>query len=327
MLRFLLTRTLQAIAVLWVTTVLVFFGVYAIGDPIDVLVPPEAPAEVRDDAAARLGLDQPLVVQYGRFLGSLTRLELGVSFVHGIPVSQLIMSRLAASLELGLIATILATLVGVSLGVYAGVKPAHPFSRASMTGSLLGLSIPSFWVGLLLILGFSVEAGWLPAGGRGPTMTLLGGEWSVLTAEGWRHLVLPALTMGMFQCALMIRVARAATQEAMASPPIRYARAQGLAEGAILWHHARKLISIPVVAVLGLEMGSTLAFGVVTETVFAWPGLGKLIIDSILTLDRPVVVSYLTLTTGLFVAINLLTDIALAALDPRRRVARGGRVP
>ena len=322
-LRFTARRITQAALVLWVTTVLVFFGVHAVGDPIDVLVPPEASEAMRTEAAVRMGLDQPLPTQYARFAANLLRGDFGTSFVYGAPVSELLLSRLSASLELALLATAGATLIGVVFGVAAAFRPRHLSSRLSAAVSLIGLSAPTFCVGLMLIFVFAVQLKWLPAGGRGPTQSFLGAEWSLLTVAGWRHALLPALTMGAFQFALMLRVVRAATRTALQSDAVRYARAQGLPETKVLWFHAGKPILLRIVAVLGIELGSTLAFGAVTETIFGWPGLGKLILDSILYLDRPVVVAYLSLTAACFVLINLGTDLLLGWLDPRHRVDAG----
>jgi peptide/nickel transport system permease protein len=191
-----------------------------------------------------------------------------------------------------------------------------------MVVSILGFSVPTFWVGILLILTFAVQMGWTPAGGRGPTAPFLGVEWSVLTLEGWHHLVLPALNLSLFKFAMMIRLARAGTREVMLSDAVRFARAMGLSDWTILRRHVLKLIAIPIVTVFGLELGSTLAFAVVTETIFSWPGVGKLIIESITVLDRPVMVAYLILVAFLFVTINLIVDLSYALLDPRLRKGR-----
>ena len=191
-----------------------------------------------------------------------------------------------------------------------------------MAVSILGFSVPTFWVGLILILTFAVELGWLPSGGRGDTAELFGTAWSFLTLNGWSHLVLPAINLALFKLAIMIRLARAGTREVMLGDTVKFARAAGLSEWTIMTRHVLKLISIPIVTVFGLELGSTLAFAVVTETIFSWPGVGKLIIDSIKNLDRPVMMAYLMLTAGLFVTINLVVDLVYALLDPRLR--RGG---
>lgn len=317
MLGFLIQRLFGAALVMLAMSALVFVGVYAVGNPIDVLLSPDATQDIRAATIARYGLDQPLWRQYATFLGNLLSGDFGRSFVFGMPVLQLILSRLPATLELTLAAVLTATLLGVPLGIYAGYSPGSPFAKAVMAVSVIGFSVPTFWIGLILILFFSVELGWLPAGGRGPTVTVLGVEWSFLTPDGLRHLLLPALNLSLFKLALMIRLARAGTRETMGTDTVKFARAAGLSEWTILRRHVLKLISIPIVTVFGLEFGSTLAFAVVTETIFSWPGLGKLIIDSITSLDRPVMVAYLVLIALVFVTINLIVDLAYAALDPR----------
>src|SRR5215217_18930 len=319
MLGFIIQRLLQAALVMLAMSALVFVGVYAIGNPIDVIISPDATQDVRAQAIARYGLDRPIWEQYFIFLGNLLRGNFGRSFLFGIPVLNLILSRLPATLELALIAVLAATLVGVPLGIYAGYRPDSPVSKAIMAFSILGFSVPTFWIGLLLILTFAVSLGWLPAGSRGPTRELFGVQWSFLTLEGWKHLALPALNLSLFKFAMMVRLARAGTREVMLSDTVKFARAVGLSEGAILRRHVLKLISIPIATVFGLEFGSTLAFAVVTETIFSWPGVGKLIIDSINTLDRPVMVAYLVLVAALFVSINVLVDLVYALLDPRLR--------
>jgi peptide/nickel transport system permease protein len=236
-----------------------------------------------------------------------------------MPVLELILSRLPATLELALLAVLIGTLLGVPLGIYAGYRPHSIAARIIMTVSILGFSVPTFWVGLILILTFAVNLGILPAGNRGPTISLLGVGWSVFTIEGLRHIALPAFNLSLFKLALMIRLARAGTREVMLSDTVKFARATGVSDFTILRRHVLKLISIPIVTVFGLEFGSTLAFAVVTETIFSWPGVGKLIIDSINVLDRPVMVAYLILVAFLFVTINLLVDLTYAVLDPRLR--------
>ena len=322
MLGFLVGRLLQALVVMLVISALVFVGVYAVGNPIDVLIGPDATQEIRAQTIARYGLDQPLWQQYLVFLGRLLRGDLGQSFVFNMPVLDLVLSRLPATLELTLLAVLGATLLGVPIGMLAGYRPEHPLSRLAMGVSVLGFSVPTFWIGLVLILVFAVWLGVLPAGGRGPTVEALGVQWSVLTAEGWKHLLLPALNLAFFKMAMMMRLARAGTREVMLGDAVRFARATGQSEFTILRRHVLRLISIPIVTVFGLELGATLAFAVVTETIFSWPGVGKLIIDSIQSLDRPVMVGYLMLVALLFTVINLAVDLVYALLDPRLRARR-----
>jgi peptide/nickel transport system permease protein len=319
MLGFIIQRFLQAAGVMAVMSVIVFCGVYAIGNPIDIVIPPEATQEIRAEAIRRLGLDRPLYEQYFIFITNLLQGDLGRSFVYNIPVLDLIGGRLPATLELVLISVISATVLGVSLGIYAGYRPDSWVSKTIMAVSVLGFSVPSFWVGLILILFFAVNLGWLPAGGRGQTVEIWGVAWSFPTLNGLSHIVLPAINLALFKLAMMIRLARAGTREIMLTDTIKFARAAGLSEGTILRRHLLKLISIPIITVFGLELGSTLAFAVVTETIFSWPGVGKLIIDSISVLDRPVMVAYLILVAFLFVTINFVIDLVFAFIDPRVR--------
>ncbi|MGE0717419.1 MAG: ABC transporter permease [Alphaproteobacteria bacterium] len=324
MLGFLINRLLQAAAVMAVMSVIVFVGVYAIGNPMDVLIPPDATQQIRAEVVARYGLDRPLVEQYLSFAGNLLQGDFGRSFVFNLPVGELILARLPATAELALAAVLGASLLGIPLGIYAGYRPNSPVSRAIMGVSILGFSVPTFWVGLILILTFAVELRWLPAGGRGPTAEILGVPWSFTSLEGLSHLLLPAFNLALFKLALLIRLARAGTREAMLSDYVKFARAQGQTELTVLRGHVLKNISIPIVTVFGLELGSTLAFAVVTETIFSWPGLGKLIIDSIRDLDRPVMVAYLVLVTFTFVVINFAVDLVYGALDPRLRPGGAG---
>jgi peptide/nickel transport system permease protein len=314
-----LQRVGQAVIVVFCMSMLVFAGVYAIGNPIDVLISPDASQEVRAQLIARYGFDLPLYQQYFAFLNRLLHGDFGTSLVFNISVTQLILSRLPATLELTLVAVLGATAVGVPLGMYAGYRPQSPVSRFILAVSTIGFSVPTFWVGLVLIFTFSVSLGWLPAGSRGDTVTVLGTPWSVLTLNGWKHLLLPAANLALFKLALMMRLARAGTREMMLSDTVKFARATGQSEWTVLRHHVLRLISIPLVAVFGLELGATLAFAVVTETIFSWPGLGKLIIDSIFSLDRPVMLAYLILVALLFILINFAVDMAYIGLDPRLR--------
>jgi peptide/nickel transport system permease protein len=323
MLGFVIQRLLQAVIVMIAMSILVFVGVYAIGNPIDVLLSPDADQRIRAETIARYGLDRPLWEQYLAFAGRLLRGDFGRSFIFGIPVLDLVMSRLPATIELTLAATLAATVIGVPLGMYAGYRPDGAWAKVIMAGSVIGFSVPTFWIGIVLIFTFAVHLAWLPAGQRGATASLLGIHWSFLTADGLRHLLLPALNLSLFKLALMIRLARAGTREVMLGDTVRFARAAGLRESTILRRHVLKLIAIPLVTVFGLELASTLAFAVVTETIFSWPGVGKLIIDSISTLDRPVIVSYLVLVAFLFITINLVVDLSYALLDPRIRRGRG----
>lgn len=322
MLGFVIQRLMQAFVVMLVISAMVFVGVYAVGNPIDVMISPDATQAIRESAIRAYGFDQPLWKQYLDFLGRLVKGDFGRSFLFNMPVLELIGARLPATIELTLAAVLGATLIGVPLGMYAGYRPDSPFSKAVMAISILGFSVPTFWIGLVLIFTFAVELGWLPAGGRGDTASLFGIEWSFLTANGLKHLFLPALNLSLFKFAMMVRLARAGTRETMLTDTVRFARAAGESEWVILTRHVLRLIAIPIVTVFGLELGSTMAFAVVTETIFSWPGVGKLIIDSITSLDRPVMVAYLMLVAFFFILINFAVDIAYAALDPRLRTRR-----
>jgi peptide/nickel transport system permease protein len=324
MLAFILRRLAQSALVLFVMSALVFAGVYAIGNPIDILINPQADQAEIARATAALGLDRPLPVQYWNFLTSAFAGELGRSFSSNVPAMDLILQRMPATIELALTATVLAIVLGLPLGLWAGLKPESRAAKAIMAGSILGFSLPTFWVGLMLIMVFSVWLGWLPPTGRGETVSVLGIEVSFLTADGLRHLFMPALNLALFKLALLIRLTRAGTREAMVQDYVRFARAKGVSEPRIVRVHVLKNILIPIVTVIGLEFGSVIAFAIVTETIFAWPGMGKLLIDSINVLDRPVIVAYLLVIVVMFVMINLFVDLLYTALDPRVRL-RGAR--
>ena len=322
MLAYVIQRLLQAFVVMLVISALVFIGVYAVGNPIDVMISPDVTQEIREQTIRAYGFDQPLWRQYLTFIQKLATGDFGRSFVYNMPVLDLITSRLPATLEITLAAVIGATLIGVPLGMYAGYAPDTLLSKTVMAVSVLGFSVPTFWIGLILIFTFAVSLGVLPAGGRGETVSLFGVEWSFFTPNGLKHMLLPSLNLALFKLALMIRLARAGTREVMLTDTVRFARAAGESESTILRRHVLRLIAIPLVTVFGLEFASTLAFAVVTETIFSWPGVGKLIIDSISTLDRPVMVAYLMLVALLFIVINLTVDIAYVALDPRLRARK-----
>ena len=320
MLSAIVRRALQTLLVVLVMSALVFAGLYVIGDPVTMLASPEATDAERAAISRSLGLDLPLWQQYGLFLYKAAHLDFGRSFLTGESAMRLILERMPATLELATLAMLLSVLVGVPLGIYAGLKPRSPAARSIMTGSLLGFSLPNFWVGLMLIMLFAVMLGWLPAGGRGPVESFGPIKLSVFNWEGLRSLILPACTIATAKCALIIRVTRAATRECLPQDYIKFARAKGLREKRVLGVHLLKNIMIPIVTIGGLEYGQVFAFAVVTETIFSWPGMGKLLIDSIITLDRPVVVAYLMLTVVFLATLNLVVDIAYTVLDPRVRL-------
>src|SRR5256714_4012083 len=301
-------------------SVLVFVGVYAIGNPIDILINPQADQQDRERAIAALGLDKPMPEQYWTFFTGALHGDFGKSFVHATPAISLILERMPATLELAFAAMLIAVVVGIPLGLWAGLRPNGIAGRTIMAGSILGFSLPTFWVGLMLIMVFSVVLGWLPSNGRGPTTLLLGIPVSFTSVEGWRHLILPATNLALFKLALLIRLTRAGTREALLQDYVKFARAKGLSNARVIGVHVLRNILIPIVTVIGLEFGSVIAFAIVTESVFAWPGMGKLLIDSINLLDRPIIVAYLLVIVFMFILINLLVDLLYSALDPRVRL-------
>lgn len=269
---------------------------------------------------AELGLDKPLWQQYLGFLNGALHGNLGNSFVYNIPAVELVIQRLPATFELAIAAMLLAVLIGLPLGLLAGLYPDSRYSKLIMAGSIVGFSLPTFWIALMLIMTFSVSLGWLPASGRGQTVELLGFQWSWLTADGWRHLILPAFNLSLFKISLVIRLTRAGVRDVLPQDYVKFARAKGLSPVRVVGVHVLRNTMIPLVTVLGLELGSTIAFAVVTESIFAWPGAGKLILDSLNALDRPVIVAYLIVVVCLFVTLNLIVDILYKVLDPRVRL-------
>ena len=324
MLVFIIRRLLQSLLVLFVMSLLVFAGVFAVGNPVDILISPEATQADRVATIAAMGLDKPIWLQYVLFVKQAFVGDLGKSFAYNIPAIQLIFERMPATLELACFAMLLAVAIGLPLGLYAGLKPKSILGKTIMTGSILGFSLPTFWVGLMLIMVFAVFLGWLPSNGRGTTTVLLGVPVSFLSIDGLRHLLLPGVTLALLNIALIIRLTRAGTQEALLMDYVKFARAKGLRDSRIVGVHILKNILIPIVTVIALQFGSVIAFAVVTETIFAWPGMGKLLIDSINVLDRPVIVAYLLIIVTMFIAINLVVDIAYSLLDPRVRLSDSG---
>jgi peptide/nickel transport system permease protein len=321
---FILRRVLQSVFVLVAMSLIVFFGVSVIGNPIAIFASQECDHRCVAELTRQFGLDRPLPEQYLVFVGNALRGELGTSFQFGLPALQVILARAPATLELAAAAILLSFGVGVPLGMWAGLRPDALSSRAIMTLSTVGFSVPTFWIGLIFIMVFALWLGWLPAIGRGETVTVLGIEWSFLTLNGLSHLVLPATTLALFNIALVIRLTRAGMREVLHAEYVRFARAKGLSPRRVLLVHVLKNILIPVVTVLGMEFGGTVAFAVVTETIFSWPGMGKLLIDAIEVLDRPLIVAYLLLVVLLFVTVNLVVDVLYSILDPRVRLGARG---
>lgn len=320
MLAYILRRLVSSVVLLLVMSLLVFVGVYAIGNPVDLLISPEADQQEIARVIAALGLDKPLWEQYLIFFKAALSGDLGRSFAFNTPAIELVLQRMPATMELALMAMLIAIVLGIPLGLYAGLKPDGAIAKIIMAGSILGFSLPTFWVGLMLIMIFAVQLGWLPSTGRGETVLFLGLQWSIFTWDGWRHLLMPAFNLALFQLALLIRLTRAGTREAVLQDYVKFARAKGLAMRRVIGLHVLKNIMIPIVTVIGLEFGSVVAFSIVTETIFAWPGMGKLLIDSINVLDRPVIVAYLLVIVFVFVMINLVVDVLYSVLDPRVRL-------
>jgi peptide/nickel transport system permease protein len=317
---YLLSRLVQTVLTLFVMSVLVFAGLYLVGNPVDVLLSPTVTSAERLQVVQSFGLDKAVWEQYWLFLTRALSGDLGNSFVFNQPALSLILHRMPATLELAFFALVIGLVFGLPLGIYAGLHPKSFAAKSVMTFSILGFSLPTFWIGLMMIMLFSVRLGWLPASGRGETVAVFGVPLSFLTRDGLAHLILPALNLAMFKVSLIIRLTRAGVMETMQLDFVRFARAKGLPERRIVFVHVLKNTLIPLITVIGLEFGSLIAFAVVTETIFAWPGMGKLIIDAIGVLDRPVILAYLLMTVVMFSVINLLVDILYALVDPRVRL-------
>jgi peptide/nickel transport system permease protein len=314
---FLIRRIMQTVMVLLVMSIIVFVGIYAIGNPVYMLIDPRATEAEIEQAIRNLGLDLPLWEQYFVFLQGAIKGDLGTSFIHNVSALKLILQRFPATMELALAAMFLAVFFGIPLGMWAGQKPDSIIGRSIMIGSIFGFSLPSFWVGLMMIMLFSIILGWLPTGGRGETINFLGVGISIFTLDGIKHIILPALTLSLFTMATVTRLTFSGMRETLMLDFVKFARSKGLTAKRIIMVHVLKNILIPIVTVVGIQLGVLLAFAVVTETVFAWPGMGKLIIDSINLLDRPVIVAYLLITVLMFTLINLAVDIIYSWLDPR----------
>ena len=318
---FIIRRLMQSALVLVVMSLLVFIGIYAIGNPVEIFIAGDADQAERERVIAALGLDRSMWEQYWLFLRNAALGDLGKSFIFNQPALWLIVDRMPATLELAITAMLIAILLGIPLGMYAGYRPDSFAGRSIMAGSILGFSLPTFWVGLMMIMIFAVWLGWLPSTGRGELGSVFGIRTSLFAWDGLAHVLMPAVNLALFKLSLVIRLARAGMRENLPMDYVKFARAKGLPTRRVIFVHVFKNILIPIVTVLGLETGSVIAFAVVTETIFAWPGMGKLIIDSINNLDRPVIVAYLLITVSMFVIINLVVDILYSILDPRVRLA------
>ena len=324
MLAFILRRLLQAVIVMVTVAFLAFLLFQFVGDPVLILLGQDATPEQVAALRAALGLDRSFVVQFGHFLWNAAQGEFGISLRQGAQVSRLIAERFPATLELALAAAVLALLVGIPMGVYAALKRGTFTSQVFMALSLLGVSLPTFLIGILLILVFSVTLGWFPSFGRGEVVQL--GWWStgLLTAKGWHHLALPAVTLAIFQLTLIMRLVRAEMLEVLRTDYIKFARARGLTDRAIHFGHALKNTLVPVMTITGLQLGGLIAFAIITETVFQWPGMGLLFIQAVTFADIPVMAAYLCLIALIFVVINLVVDLLYFVVDPRLRVGGKG---
>ena len=324
MIAYVIRRVFQSVLVLLVVGLVAFAMFRFIGDPIDNLLGQERTAADVERLRAELGLDQPFAVQYWNFLTDALRGDFGVSFEQGRPVAEIIAERAPATLELAAVSGLLAISIGIALGVFTAIRRDGWAASAIMTLSLVGVSLPTFLIGILLIYVFSVELGWLPSFGRGETVQV--GRWTTgfLTESGLKALILPSITLGLYQMTLIMRLVRSEMLEVLRQDYIRFARARGLHERAVNFRHALKNTLVPVITVTGLQLGSIIAFAIITETVFQWPGVGLLFINAIQFVDIPVMAAYLMLISVMFVAINLIVDLLYFAIDPRLRVERPG---
>jgi peptide/nickel transport system permease protein len=325
MFAFIASRVLQAVPVLLVVGFIAFALFAYVGDPVSIMLGQDYTDQQRQELIRQLGLDQPFIIQYARFIWAALHGDFGISFRLAQPVSKLIAERLPATLELAVTASVFAFLIGVPMGVYTGIRRNGFLARTFMVLSLAGVSLPTFLVGILLILIFSVALGWLPSFGRGP-VTHIGAFWTTgfTSLDGIKALILPSITLGLFQMTLIMRLVRAEMLEVLRTDYIRFARARGLTNRAIYFGHALRNTLVPVITIAGLQFGGIVAFSVVTETVFQWPGMGLLLVQSVTAADIPVLSAYLLLIALVFVLINLAVDLLYYAVDPRLRVRRGG---
>ena len=322
MLAFILRRLAQAFVVMLSVAFIAFMLFQYVGDPVARMLGQDATAEQREALRKDLGLDKPFPVQFARFVGNAVQGDFGLSLRQGRKVSTLIAERLPATLELSMVAGVIALLVGIPLGVFAALKRGSFASQVAMTVSLLGVSLPTFLIGILLILLFSVTLKWLPSFGRGDVVSLGGWSTGLLTVDGWKHLILPAITLSVFQLALILRLVRAEMLEVLRTDYIKFARARGLPNRSVYFGHALKNTLVPVITITGLQLGALIAFAIITETVFQWPGMGLLFIQAVQFADVPVMAAYLCLVALIFVIVNLVVDLLYFAVDPRLRIEK-----
>lgn len=325
MLAFTLRRIMQSFWVVLIMSAIVFFGISSIENPVYMYASPDATQEEIERTIRAFGLDKPLWVQYYKFVVGAFSGNLGNSYVYGESALKLIVQHMPATMELAFAALGLALIIGLPLGLFAGLKPKNLLSKTIMAGSILGFSVPSFWVGIMMIMIFSVILGWLPSTDRGDTAIFLGIESSLFTLDGLSHIIMPAFNLALIKISLVIRLTRAGTREVIQLDYIKFAYAKGLSQFRIVTVHIFKNIMIPVVTVVGLEFATLIAFSIITESIFAWPGMGKMLINAILNLDRPIIVAYLMIVVLLFVLINLVVDILYSILDPRVRLQEQGK--
>ncbi|MGN6464897.1 MAG: ABC transporter permease [Rhizobiaceae bacterium] len=321
MLAFAIRRLLQAIGVMLVVAMISFVMFRFVGDPLSQLVGVDTPPEQRALLRKELGLDDPIYVQFARFVDKAAHFDFGISYQIKQPVAKLIAQRLPATLELSIVSAILALVIGMPMGVYTGLYPHSWLSRLFLSISLAGISLPTFLIGILLIFFFSVNLGWLPSFGRGDVVTIEG-YWTtgLLTKTGLESIILPAITLGLFQMTLIMRLVRGEMLEVLRTDYIKFARARGLSRRAINFGHALKNTLVPVITITGLQLGSIIAFSIITETVFQWPGMGLLFLQAVQNVDIPIMAAYLLLIAFLFVLINFLVDMLYVAVDPRIRI-------
>ena len=321
MFAFILRRLIQAVIVMVVVAFIAFLLFQYVGDPVVFLLGQDAKPDQIAQLRTDLGLDQPFFVQFWHFLINASQGEFGLSLRQGAKVSRLIGERFPATFELALIAALMAVLVGIPMGVYSALRRGTITSQFFMTVSLLGVSLPTFLIGILLILVFAVVLGWFPSFGRGDVVQI--GWWrsGLLTADGWHHVVLPAITLAVFQLTLIMRLVRSEMLEVLRTDYIKFARARGLSNRAIHFGHALRNTMVPVITIIGLQLGTLIAFSIITEAVFQWPGMGLLFIQAVTFADIPVMAAYLCLIALIFVVINLVVDLLYFAVDPRLRVA------
>ncbi|MBN8504119.1 MAG: ABC transporter permease [Burkholderiales bacterium] len=325
MLVFVLRRLMQALLVMLTVALIAFSLFQFVGDPVSNLLGQEATPEQRDALRKELGLDQSFVVQFGAFVGNAVQGEFGLSLKQGRKVSTLIAEAFPATMELALAAGFIALTVGIPLGVYAALRRGRPLAQAVMALSLLGVSLPTFLIGILLIMVFAVQLQWLPSFGRGEVVDLGGWTTGLLKWETLRHLILPAITLSLFQLTLILRLVRAEMLEVLRTDYIKFARARGLSERVVHFGHALRNTLVPVITITGLQLGSLIAFAIITEQVFQWPGMGLLFIQAVQFSDIPVMAAYLCLISLIFVTINLVVDLLYFAVDPRLRIdSKGG---